>query len=125
MTPPARDVAAIIRKLTALAKEEARALANKNFKSISECVSAKLFLAGRLDAAIVDQRDAPGRDLERELGLLRALSVENAAHLAALRNSVVRARARIESLTAAETLSGVYGAQGAILRTRAAGGRNA
>lgn len=120
MTP-----AAIIRKLTVLAKEEARLLTSRNFKALSQSLSAKLPLAEQLSAAIIDDGGAVDRSIARDLDLLRAQSSENATRLAALRDSVARARVRIEGIIAAETAPGIYGAQGASLRARSAGGRSA
>lgn len=119
MTTDMRELASTIRSLMVVVKRETRALAERDFRSISDLSSAKRRLSERLENAANMTGAVLGRDLERDLEKLRALSAENAVQLAALRESVARARARIEGLAAAEKSAGVYGEEGNFLRARA------
>lgn len=126
MTAAARDIAATIRMLTELAVRESRALKRRSFKEIAEVAEKKRALADRLETASAQPRGALSDGARRDLARLVALLADNEARLASLRDSIARARVRLDAIVAAERSAGVYGAHGRGHFTPAPGaGRNA
>jgi hypothetical protein len=126
MTARAKEVSAIIRTLTDLVRREARALKRRSVADLAAIAVEKRELADRLETALTPPQESLSAETRRDLERLQTLSSENAARLASLRDSISRARIRLESIAAAERSAGVYGAHG---RGRLAlspdGGRNA
>jgi len=114
MTPAA--IRSIIRKLTVLATDEARALKERNLAAAAALVGAKEKLAKQLSEALPAIVGRADKALLRDLAVLHDLSIRNAAQISVLRDGVVRAKARLQEMNAAAVTAGVYGERGARLR---------
>jgi hypothetical protein len=126
MTARAREIAATIRTLTDLVRREARALKRRSVADLAAIAVEKRTLADRLETALTPPQESLSAETRRDLERLQALSSENALHLASLRDSIARARLRLETLVEAERSAGLYGAHGkGRFASLPAAGRNA
>ncbi len=126
MTARANKVSETVRILMDLLQQETRALKERSIAELAEIADEKRALADRLETALTQPQEAPNAATRRDLERLQILCAENASRLAALRDSIARARARLETILAEERSAGLYGAHGkGRFGVRTAAGRNA
>lgn len=114
-----------IRTLIMIARNELKALADRDFQALSTFAEKRHDLLKTLEDAAARGGEVQEARIAGDLEKLRTLSSEGAAQLSLLRESVIRARARIENLAAADRSTGLYGDTGRIMPARKGGGREA
>ncbi len=118
MTHQHNKMRKLLRELTIVMRDEARALANRKFKSLHDLVGRKAQIATTLSELLSENSDASiDTRLIAEVRALQALANSNAMQIKALRDGVARARQSLERIANAKDTAGVYGAHGRLLRS--------
>ncbi len=118
MTYQHNKIRKLLRELTTVLKDEARALANRKFKSLHDLFGRKAQIATSLSALLSENIEASvDTRLIAEVRALQSLANSNAIQIAALRDGVARARQSLEKIAKARMTAGVYGAHGRLLQS--------